>query len=264
MADLCLLCSVKCISAVRKSPVMNSYNMHPALICKEFKAGLGFGLHSGWAIEGALGSQLKIDASYLSPHVALTLLMEHATKHYGVGITVSDTLARVMDSEMARMLRPIDCVYLRGSKTPVEILSMDLRVENIQPYKKFRPHSSKWIELGYGKIWIEQKHRLKFLRLQKKDSYFPEDDSWRAMNVFNGNKFLTDMRASYTKEFFQTYRKGYLNYRAGEWDVAIDTFTESESMLGFSDHPSHVLIEYMRSHAVNGTAPKSWKGVREW
>lgn len=30
---------------------------------------MGFGLHSGWAIEGAIGSEFKIDASYLSPNV---------------------------------------------------------------------------------------------------------------------------------------------------------------------------------------------------
>ena len=28
-----------------------------------------FGLHLGWAIEGAIGSKFKIDASYLSPNV---------------------------------------------------------------------------------------------------------------------------------------------------------------------------------------------------
>lgn len=30
---------------------------------------MGFGLHYGWAIEGAIGSKMKVDASYLSPHV---------------------------------------------------------------------------------------------------------------------------------------------------------------------------------------------------
>ena len=30
---------------------------------------MGFGLHVGWAIEGPIGSELKIDASYLSSHV---------------------------------------------------------------------------------------------------------------------------------------------------------------------------------------------------
>ena len=30
---------------------------------------MGFGLHAGWAIEGAVGSLQKVDATYLSPHV---------------------------------------------------------------------------------------------------------------------------------------------------------------------------------------------------
>jgi hypothetical protein len=30
---------------------------------------MGFGLHIGWAIYGAIGSVYKIDASYLSPNV---------------------------------------------------------------------------------------------------------------------------------------------------------------------------------------------------
>lgn len=32
---------------------------------------MAFGLHAGWAIEGAVGSRHKIDATYLSPHVNL-------------------------------------------------------------------------------------------------------------------------------------------------------------------------------------------------
>ena len=41
---------------------------------------MGFGLHVGWAIEGAIGSVYKIDASYLSPHVNMAARLEAATK----------------------------------------------------------------------------------------------------------------------------------------------------------------------------------------
>ena len=41
---------------------------------------LGYGLHYGWAIEGAIGSKHKIDASYLSPHVNMASRLEAATK----------------------------------------------------------------------------------------------------------------------------------------------------------------------------------------
>jgi hypothetical protein len=35
----------------------------------DYEVDMGFGLHVGWAIEGAIGSIYKIDASYLSPNV---------------------------------------------------------------------------------------------------------------------------------------------------------------------------------------------------
>ena len=36
---------------------------------------MGFGLHVGWAIEGAIGSEYKIDASYLSPNAFIALFL---------------------------------------------------------------------------------------------------------------------------------------------------------------------------------------------
>jgi len=33
---------------------------------------MGYGLHHGWAIEGAIGSTKKIDVSYLSPHAKMS------------------------------------------------------------------------------------------------------------------------------------------------------------------------------------------------
>jgi len=45
-----------------------------------YKVSLGFGLHIGYAIEGAIGSSYKIDASYLSPNVNMSSRVEAATK----------------------------------------------------------------------------------------------------------------------------------------------------------------------------------------
>jgi class 3 adenylate cyclase len=41
---------------------------------------MSFGLHVGWAFEGAIGSDFKIDASYLSPNVNMASRLEVATK----------------------------------------------------------------------------------------------------------------------------------------------------------------------------------------
>jgi len=48
-----------------------------------------FGMHIGWAIEGAIGSLLKIDASYLSPDVQLTEKIEVSGKYFGIPLVIS-------------------------------------------------------------------------------------------------------------------------------------------------------------------------------
>ena len=55
---------------------------------------LGYGLHYGWAIEGAIGSNLKTDASYLSPHVNTAARLEAATKQFRTMFLLSDDFVK--------------------------------------------------------------------------------------------------------------------------------------------------------------------------
>jgi class 3 adenylate cyclase len=55
---------------------------------------LGYGLHHGWAIEGAIGSNLKIDASYLSPHVNTAARLEAATKQFKTMFLLSEDFVK--------------------------------------------------------------------------------------------------------------------------------------------------------------------------
>ena len=56
---------------MHKDPLVLEYNHDPRIKARipDFQIDMGFGLHAGWAIEGAIGSEYKIDASYLSPNV---------------------------------------------------------------------------------------------------------------------------------------------------------------------------------------------------
>ena len=75
----------------RKSFEFKKYNDLPAIQERlpGYQVKMGFGLHVGWAIEGAIGSSYKIDASYLSPHVNMSSRLEGTTKAYGVPILIS-------------------------------------------------------------------------------------------------------------------------------------------------------------------------------
>ena len=74
---------------------------------------MGFGLHVGWAIEGAIGSRFKIDASYLSPHVNMASRLEAATKQFGSSILVSEDFAKLLTPGLRRRVRQIDCVTVK-------------------------------------------------------------------------------------------------------------------------------------------------------
>ena len=80
---------------------------------------MGFGLHVGWAIEGAIGSFYKIDASYLSPNVNMASRLEAATKQFGVPLLISGELVAAMTPFAADKMRMIDRVTVKGSTEPL-------------------------------------------------------------------------------------------------------------------------------------------------
>lgn len=82
IADLAMFSFLKIIAKINKLSQIVEYGRHKKLQKKipGYKVKMGFGLHFGWAIEGAIGSEFKIDASYLSPNVNIASRLEAATK----------------------------------------------------------------------------------------------------------------------------------------------------------------------------------------
>lgn len=64
-----------------------------------FKVSLGFGMHYGWAIEGAIGSGHKVDLSYLSPNVNLSSRLAAATRQYGVDLLFSQSVYKLLSRD---------------------------------------------------------------------------------------------------------------------------------------------------------------------
>lgn len=72
MADKSLITAVKIISEMRRAAHINIVYKNKDIIEKlgpNSKPTLNFALHSGWTIEGAIGSECKIDACYMSPNL---------------------------------------------------------------------------------------------------------------------------------------------------------------------------------------------------
>ena len=73
---------LKVIAKINKFSEILNYRKDDGLNKRmpNYKVMMGFGLHTGWAIEGAIGSFFKVDASYLSPNVNMAARLEAATK----------------------------------------------------------------------------------------------------------------------------------------------------------------------------------------
>ena len=75
---------------------------------------LGFGLHAGKAVQGSIGSQRKIDATYVSEAVERAEFLESSTKKYGVKLLMSDDFYRLLHPNQRRRCRKIDQILIKN------------------------------------------------------------------------------------------------------------------------------------------------------
>ena len=137
LADCALLAFLNIFKKINKSRKILSYRKDPDIIKKfgnKYSVALGFGLHYGWGIEGAIGSHHKIDCSYLSPNVNIAARLETATNIYGVDILFSGEFYNLLSDFMKHKCRKIDVVTLKGSEKPIDLYTVDLN-RNIKPGK---------------------------------------------------------------------------------------------------------------------------------
>lgn len=136
LADLSVISFVKICSAVTKSARLHEYCSKLDVENKAdggfgYKIDMGFGLHIGWAIEGAIGSKFKIDASYLSPNVNMSARLEAASRQFGVNILLSGVLYDFLSDIVKSQLRLIDRVTVKGSIQPVGKVCVNRRLVHV-------------------------------------------------------------------------------------------------------------------------------------
>lgn len=93
---------------------------------------LSFGLHMGWTIEGAIGSDSKIDACYLSPHLQIAYRIEEMCSFYDMQILLSESLYNLMSLKARNTLRKIDVITMKEGKEPKGIYTFDLSFNNME------------------------------------------------------------------------------------------------------------------------------------
>ena len=120
------------------SPSLLKWRQHPLLISHHLSLQFGIGLHVGWAIEGAIGSSHKIDASYLSPNVNLSSRLSVLCHHYHLPLLFSSAFHSLLGVEVQKRCRKVDVVSVKGSRKPIGIYTFDIDFGDVTEMERGR------------------------------------------------------------------------------------------------------------------------------
>ena len=254
IADMSILAFLKVLARVNKFQHIRNYRKHEGLkkAIKDYKVTMGFGLHQGWAIEGAIGSYFKIDASYLSPNVNMSSRIEMATKQYGVSILVSGELVPILSKDVRKLMREVDIVKVKGSDKPTKLHSIDVQIDEIAE-----------VTDRFKKLVMKEKKRM----LDRERFVLWEGLKRRAMTTISyirQDPDFNDLRKKYNKAFNANWKEAYACYIGGDWSTAHRLIKDGQAMVP-EDGPSKTILKVIESKCVRPgyNAPPDWPGWRE-
>lgn len=254
LADLATVSFMKLTALIAKSPVLAVYRAHPKMIQRvpDYCVRLGFGLHTGWAIEGAIGSEFKIDASYLGSNVSLAASLQELTKKYSTLIVLSDALVNLMTAPVSSLCRQIDNVCLPDS-TPFKLFTVDLDDLALQVEPDLSEAKCNFL-----------KYKARISRQRERADRWADEFDMAAFIAEDADIVL--MRRKYPKSFFTKFQEAFVNYESGAWSVAVpmleetlcSSFTATANVV--EDGPSSTLLRFMKLYG--NEVPPDWLGYR--
>ena len=255
LADCALLAFLNIFKKINKSRKILSYRKDPDIIKKfgnKYSVALGFGLHYGWGIEGAIGSHHKIDCSYLSPNVNIAARLETATNIYGVDILFSGEFYNLLSDFMKQKCRKIDVVTLKGSEKPIDLYTVDLN-KNIKPGK-----------LMSKKDRMSLREKMDYYGQKKKKLWKKYENSQKGKSIgeiyFKESKGFKQILTNKKSElFYSNFEEGLNHYIYGDWEEA-SNFLYRALYLDNSDGPTKTILEYIKKNEYK--APEDWDGYR--
>ena len=232
-----------------------------------FKVNVIYGMDAGWAVEGAVGSEYKIDATYLSPHVNMASRMMSACKQYGVTVLLSQAVEELLSKTARSKLRHLDTVYVKGSSVEQRIYTYDARFDGAD-----------------------------FFLFERSPEQADMEAEAYSSNIWETDQDLRSMRQHVNDEFMEKFRRGVTKYLDGRWEEATELLLDADDLMlrtvieegyvdykaddfggllfdrnatsddimrirhEFGDGPSKCLVHYMQRRKC--VPPKDWHGVR--
>jgi class 3 adenylate cyclase len=206
MADKSLITAVKIVAEMRRAVHINQFYKRPELILKFGTSGrpnLTFALHMGWTIEGAIGSESKIDACYLSPHLQASYKMLELTEFYDSQILVAESVYNIMSLKARNTLRKIDVITMKENKEPLGIYTYDISFG------------------GQEAIILPEEHEIgDLIKLAEYETINIESFKNKGVDyMFTLDSDLV-MLQQHISEFNPIFRLAFKSYIQGDWQTA--------------------------------------------
>ena len=117
LADKALIAFLKIHVQINRSKEITDYNHNAQLKhgIPGFRVRMGFGIHAGWAIEGAVGSSKKLSALYLSSNVGTASKMTGAAGLYGVPLLFTEAVYALLSQGGKKYCRKLDVIAFKAS-----------------------------------------------------------------------------------------------------------------------------------------------------
>ncbi len=193
---------------------------------------MGFGLHTGWAIEGSIGSKVKVDASYLSPHVNLASRLEAATKKYRIPLLMSDVFVSGLTGSVQSTCRRVDRVVFKGCNEPMTIFYQD-----IEPLSSFQEKPRNYSDLILSTSWKGK-----------------EEIEAAGVDL---NETIKTLQSDKTFLIREVYEDAFNAYVDGEWGKCKILFH-----LWLEKFPGDVIVQSLTTFLItyNFQCPTTWRG----
>lgn len=209
-----------------------------------FVTNMGFGLHVGWAIEGAIGSHHKIDPSYLSPHVNMAARLEAATKQYNVPVLLSESFVSILSPKNQERCRVIDTVMVKGSTVATTLYTI-----------KAAFHRSENLDICRGvSLKVENNNIKETEGGHLSYSDYPYLDEYEEHPDILSVQWMTSPE---DEKILSSFDQAYSFYLDGQWNQSMNILENLQDR----DGPSKTLLMYMKSKG--GNCPADWAGCRE-
>ena len=252
LCDMAMISFLKIMAALKRSRKMKVYSKHEGLNRRMpgYTVRLGYGLHLGWAIEGAIGSYYKIDASYLSPHVNMSNKLEEMTKSFGAPLLISGAIYDWFTDGTKAMIRQIDHVQIKGMAETLRLYTCDAYIEELVLEEEKAP------------LTRQQKKQERVKARISRDQYKEKivTGEIQVSGLFETDKDLLEMRSKFTQAFFDTFNDGFRMYIEGNWNLANKILKSVQMLKKMPDGPSESLMKVMKEHDFK--APEDWPGYR--